>query len=49
MRGRTALDRQLFFPAETMAEAIARIYSLTGAADGGTRGRSGQSSPCVMP
>ena len=38
MRGRTALDRQLFFPAETMAEAIARIYSLTGAADGGTRG-----------
>lgn len=31
-------DRPFFLPAETPAEAISRIYSLTGAADAGTRG-----------
>ena len=32
------VDRPFFIPAETAAEAITRIYSLTGAADAGTRG-----------
>ncbi|MDO7868175.1 hypothetical protein [Nocardioides jiangxiensis] len=31
-------DRPFFLPAETTSEAIARIYSLTGASDAGTRG-----------
>lgn len=31
-------DRPFFLPAETSSEAISRIYSLTGAADAGTRG-----------
>lgn len=32
------VDRPFFIPAETAGEAITRIYSLTGAADAGTRG-----------
>lgn len=32
---------QFFLPAETRAEAIARVYSLTGAASRGTRGEKG--------
>ena len=34
-------DRPFFLPAETNAEAIARIYSLTGAGDRGSRGEKG--------
>lgn len=32
------VDQPFFIPAETTAEAVARIYSLTGASDPGTRG-----------
>ncbi|MDC7121863.1 hypothetical protein OMK64_09980 [Cellulomonas fimi] len=35
---RGPVDRPFFLPAETAGEAITRIYSLTGAADAGTRG-----------
>ena len=34
----SAGDRPFFLPAETAGEAVTRIYSLTGAADAGTRG-----------
>ena len=34
-------EGQFFLPAGTMAEAIARVYSLTGAASRGTRGEKG--------
>lgn len=37
-RVHSSADRPFFIPATTPAEAIARIYSLTGAADSGTRG-----------
>ncbi|WP_300677452.1 hypothetical protein [Nocardioides sp.] len=36
--GSVLSDRPFFIPAETAAEAVARIYSLTGAVDAGTRG-----------
>ncbi len=38
VRAMSQTDQPFFLPAESPAEAISRIYALTGAADGGSRG-----------